>query len=35
MNKFQGLAHIGIYTDDIEKSKAFYINNLGFDFKGK
>ena len=28
--KFTGLAHICIFTDDIEKSKRFYVDNLGF-----
>jgi lactoylglutathione lyase len=27
---FIGLSHIGIMTDDIEKSNRFYIENLGF-----
>ena len=26
----KGLAHIGVYTDCLEKSKDFYINKLGF-----
>lgn len=32
MSNFKGLAHIGLFTDDIEKSKKFYIENLGFEF---
>ncbi|HBN85685.1 MAG TPA: hypothetical protein DDZ89_17785 [Clostridiales bacterium] len=27
---FKGLAHIGIYTEDMERSKDFYVNKLGF-----
>jgi catechol 2,3-dioxygenase-like lactoylglutathione lyase family enzyme len=30
MSIFKGLAHIGIHTRDMEKSKAFYVENLGF-----
>jgi lactoylglutathione lyase len=30
MNNFKGLAHIGLFTSDIEKSKKFYTENLGF-----
>ncbi len=30
LGKFKGLAHIGIFTDNIEKSKGFYITNFGF-----
>lgn len=30
MSNFKGLAHIGLFTGDIEKSKEFYINNLNF-----
>lgn len=30
MSKFIGLAHIGLYTGDIEASKRFYTENLGF-----
>lgn len=30
MANIVGLAHLGIYTNDIEKSKDFYINKLGF-----
>ena len=30
MTDLIGLAHIGIFTEDIEKSKDFYINILGF-----
>ncbi|MDF2524397.1 MAG: hypothetical protein K0R31_2038 [Clostridiales bacterium] len=32
MSNFKGLAHIGIHTFDIEASKKFYIENLGFEF---
>jgi len=32
MDNIKGLAHIGILTLDAEKSKDFYINNLGFKF---
>jgi catechol 2,3-dioxygenase-like lactoylglutathione lyase family enzyme len=30
MSVFKGPAHIGIHTRDMERSKAFYIENLGF-----
>ncbi len=30
MAVFKGPAHIGIHTRDMERSKAFYIENLGF-----
>jgi ABC-type sugar transport system ATPase subunit len=30
LNGFKGLAHIGISTGDIKRSKEFYIRNLGF-----
>lgn len=30
MSNFKGLAHIGLYTEDIEATKSFYIDNLGF-----
>lgn len=33
MSSFKGLAHIGIYTKDAEKSKKFYIDHLGFDLE--
>jgi catechol 2,3-dioxygenase-like lactoylglutathione lyase family enzyme len=29
-NNFMGISHIGIFTDDIEKTKRFYIENFGF-----
>jgi len=32
MDNIKGLAHIGILTSDAEKSKDFYVNNLGFKF---
>jgi lactoylglutathione lyase len=36
MNRdMKGLAHIGIYTDDIEKSMKFYTDILGFDWMDK
>lgn len=30
MSNLKGLAHIGLYTEDIEVSKKFYVENLGF-----
>lgn len=33
--KYMGLAHIGIFTADIEKSKSFYIDNFGFKLDGE
>lgn len=30
MGKVTGLAHIGVYVKDIEASKKFYMDNLGF-----
>ena len=27
---YKGLAHISIFTDDVQKSEDFYIQNLGF-----
>ncbi len=30
MSNFKGLAHIGLFTEDVEASKSFYMNNLGF-----
>jgi len=27
---FKGLAHIGLFTEDIERSKSFYIDSFGF-----
>lgn len=30
MSNFKGLAHIGLYTENIEATKSFYIDNLGF-----
>ncbi len=30
MSNFKGLAHIGLFTADIEESKRFYVENLGF-----
>lgn len=30
MHSFKGLAHIGLYSGDAEKTKAFYMNQLGF-----
>lgn len=33
MANFKGLAHIGIFTGDIEKSKSFYIEKLGCKLK--
>lgn len=30
MGNLKGLAHIGVYTHDIEKSKEFYVEKLGF-----
>ncbi|MDK2798922.1 MAG: lactoylglutathione lyase [Clostridia bacterium] len=37
MSNFRGLAHIGLFTESIEQSKEFYINNLGFklDYEAK
>lgn len=33
--KLIGLAHIGVYVADAEKSKDFYLNTLRFDFKAE
>jgi lactoylglutathione lyase len=30
MSNFKGLGHIGLYTENIEATKSFYIDNLGF-----
>ena len=30
MENFKGLAHIGLFTEDIEKSKGFYMDNFNF-----
>ena len=30
MSNFKGLAHIGLFTEDIEKSKSFYMDKLKF-----
>ena len=34
-NALRGLAHIGVETDNIEKSLDFYVNTLGFAFSSK
>ena len=34
-NKLLGLAHIGVYVADAEKSKDFYLNTLRFDLKAE
>ena len=34
-NKLFGLAHIGVYVADAEKSKDFYLNTLRFDLKAE
>ena len=31
MSKITGLAHIGVFTADMEKSLAFYVDTLGFE----
>ena len=35
MEKFKGLAHIGLFTENIENSKNFYIGNFGFKLEGE
>ena len=32
--RITGLAHIGVYVSDIAKSKAFYVDDLGFEHAG-
>lgn len=33
MGQITGMHHLGIYTDDMEKTLDFYCNTLGFDLK--
>ncbi len=33
MKNFKGLAHIGVFTPDLERSKNFYIHDLGFELE--
>jgi len=35
MEKLLGLAHIGVYVTDSERSKDFYLNTLRFDLKAE